>query len=378
MHVLPALAKGGAERVVVVLANEAHARGHEVRILAGTWVDPTLVASALHPDIEIVYMFEQPVSKLRRYLGIRSWLSRNRGWLLDQDIVHCHLTFGTIVGTMLQRMRGSRPRPKVVETFHGVGMPVSKPIRLLAATLAPGRDGYALMAMDDYWRGFIARHPKLPLAVIPNGIPGPPPAPSEAERLAYRREAGIPPGAQVVGNVGRLVDERLPDAFPPIFAAVARQTETDVRLLMAGEGPALEPTRRLAIEFGVGDRVHFPGFINRPELALANTDVYLSINMGPITGIAGLEAAAFGVPVVAIQTVPGHAGEADWIWSSADPASIAAEVARLLRSPSEREALSARQRAHVAEHYSAAAMADAYETLYRSLLGKPPAGVGSS
>ena len=46
--------------------------------------------------------------------------------------------------------------------------------------------------------------------------------------------------------------------------------------------------------------MHFPGEVNEPMKALSAMDLYISINVGPITGLAGMEA-GFGLPVIAMQ-----------------------------------------------------------------------------
>ena len=94
-------------------------------------------------------------------------------------------------------------------------------------------------------------------------------------------------------------------------------------------------------------------------------DIYVSMNVGPITGIAGLEAAAAGIAVISLQATADYkGGDADWIWSDPDPANVGAEAARLMQSPDERQTLGARQAAHVRAHLSADATLAAYFELY--------------
>ena len=64
--------------------------------------------------------------------------------------------------------------------------------------------------------------------------------------------------------------------------------------------------RSLTIEKGLAGQVHFPGEVNDPTLPLAVMDLYISINVGAITGLAGMEAAFSGLPVIAMQWTPGY------------------------------------------------------------------------
>lgn len=90
------------------------------------------------------------------------------------------------------------------------------------------------------------------------------------------------------------------------------------------------------------------------------------MNVGPITGIAGLEAAAQGVPVIALQMLVDYEpSPADWIWSNQDPEKVATEALRLLNDKTARLELAQRQASHVVANHSVQAMANAYEQLYQ-------------
>lgn len=365
VHVIPALTKGGAEKVLVDLANEAQRRGHEVSVIAGYPADPRLIRDRLDAAIKLHIVSTNESSKLVAYGGLPRWLWQRRAWLDRIDVVHCHLTYAAIFGTLLklQRAMQGKRSPAIVETFHGVGMPIRKRQRWLAATLARGRDGFALMAEDPFWQNFLARHAVMPSAVIPNGLAIDRNVSAAAAR-EWRAAQGIPVEAPVIGTIGRIRAERNPLATVAAFA-VAAQAFPQARFVMGGDGPMTAAVRAEGERLGLGERLHLPGLVLEPLLALANIDLYVSMNVGTITGIAGLEAAAAGVPLIALQARADYrAGAGDWIWSDCDPAKVGTELIRLLQAPAELAAMTQRQRAHVAVHFSVTAMQDAYETLY--------------
>lgn len=366
-HFNPALTKGGAEKVLVDLANLAVQRGHQVAIVSALAVDAALLQDQVDARVKLHFVCQGGSSKYAAYASMLPWLWQNWSWLSQQDTVHCHMTYGALLGTALRfrRWLAGNKMPRIIETFHGVGMPIRPWQRTLAAWQAAGRDGYALMAEDEYWGAFAAAHTKLPLAIIPNGIVTDLPEVSSAERSAYRREAGIPEGASVIGTVGRLRAERNPFATVATFAEAARQLGPDVHFLIAGDGPMADAVQAEGDRLGLGGRLHLPGLAVKPWVAAAVIDVYISMNVGPITGIAGLEAAAAGVPVIAVQATTDYTGgNRDWIWSDPDPVRVGTEAARLMKSPAERQQLAATQAAHVRAHHSAGAMLDAYLALY--------------
>ena len=201
VHVIAALTKGGAERVLVELANHAVELGHEVAVLCAVEVDPALIAHLLDPRVEQRFIAPGARSPRAAYVRIVPWMLRHRRWLVGRDIVHCHLTFGSIFGTVLQafkRLTRNR-RPAVVETYHAVGMAISRRRRAVHAALLAGREAVAFMGSDDYWSNFTKQRPRRLFATIPNGI-APPPPPDRGACERYKAEVGIPPGARTTSG----------------------------------------------------------------------------------------------------------------------------------------------------------------------------------
>ena len=55
-HIVPALTKGGAERVAVDLANCSARDGHSVSLIVGWKVDAELLFERLDPKINVIYI----------------------------------------------------------------------------------------------------------------------------------------------------------------------------------------------------------------------------------------------------------------------------------------------------------------------------------
>jgi glycosyltransferase involved in cell wall biosynthesis len=378
VHVLPSLVKGGAERVAVDLANNAAARGDRVSVVAGKRADESLLRTQLDPRIEVRYV-TQGTSRTEPYRKLLPWILRNREWIFGHDVLHCHLSFGSIFGScvqLLRRLSGGKG-PAVLESYQAVAAPIPRFNRWLHARLAARRDAFAIMADDGYWGAFLERHPGLPSAIIPNGIA--PPAwqrLSPDEQARYRREIGLPEDCeQVLLTIGRVVAERRPWIFLPIFRKVADAKGPGVHFVFGGEGPASERLLEEAAAHGLAGRVHVTGLVREPAVPLSIADVYVTLNVGPVTGIAALEAVFFGLPVVAVQIFPGYdKGSSDWIRSGTDPAELAAEVVELLRHPESRNSLAARQRAHAEANLTVEAASAAYDDLYRRALERLGSG----
>ena len=378
-HVLNALIKGGGERVAADLASKAAGDGHEVTIIAAWPVDSAQLRDALHPEVRVLYTSHAAASKVGVYLGLLPWLWRHHFWLAEQDVLHCHLTFGAVFGSMVRFFRpilGSR-KPAVVETYHSVGMPMPVLYRWVRARMAAHFDAFALMAEDDYWRTFIRRRPSLLSAIIPNGVSFQGLVDVEpATRRAYRREIGIPDECRyVVGTVGMLRSDRNPWLYIPIFAEISRILGPEVHFVLAGGGSEYERLRLLVAEHGLEKQVHLPGLVLEPRFPLSIRDIYLALNVGAVTGIAALEAAYLGLPVLAIQMRPNYKAQPeDWIWSSTNLSEVAARVIELLNLPTDRQALAERQATYVRSHYTVEAMARSYDAFYRAAIERAGGG----
>ncbi len=157
-HVVSALTKGGAERVVVELANHAAANGHHVTVIAAAEAPRHIQADRLRPDVKLIFVKPGQPSSRRACRALPLWMWRRRVWLLSQDVVHCHLSFGSLFGSLLRFLRRRRVKPAIVETYHAVGMTISARRLATAAALLHGRDAIAFMAEDPYWSNYRLPH----------------------------------------------------------------------------------------------------------------------------------------------------------------------------------------------------------------------------
>jgi glycosyltransferase involved in cell wall biosynthesis len=122
---------------------------------------------------------------------------------------------------------------------------------------------------------------------------------------------------------------------------------------------------------GLGDRVHFPGLVLNAAEPFGAIDLYWTINVRELTGIAGLEAAMFGLPVIAIQLDPTYPpAPDDWIPSCHEPSWLAESTSRLLGDRRARSALARAQQRYARANYSVEAMARAYVRLYEKALNR--------
>jgi glycosyltransferase involved in cell wall biosynthesis len=162
-------------------------------------------------------------------------------------------------------------------------------------------------------------------------------------------------GAPLVFTPARLT---LPDkGVDYLLSALARLTRP-FRAVVAGSGPAEAWLREKARAEGLGERVHFTGWLDGPAIetlyARADLVVCPSVWDEPF-GLVGIESMAHGKPVIAFRVggIPEWLadGESGFLVERKDVAAMAAAVERLLASPPLAARFGARGRALVAERF---------------------------
>jgi len=193
---------------------------------------------------------------------------------------------------------------------------------------------------------------------------------SDLDRAAARARLNLPAAVVLLGCVARLHPLKN-------LAAAIRLLAFDARwhLAIAGQGAEHANLVALAHELGCTDRVHFLGELAPKDVAtlLRALDVFVFPSLAETFGLAVVEAAQAGVPVVAnrlpvLEEVLAVDGEPCALFAAAeDPATFAAAVRRLLDNPQLAATISARA-ARLAARYPCDAMVDDYAALIEAEL----------
>jgi glycosyltransferase involved in cell wall biosynthesis len=207
-----------------------------------------------------------------------------------------------------------------------------------------------------------ARYPasyRKRLKHVPHGFDQKHSALSKAEA---RRQFGLPTDTIVLGTTARLHPLKQLDAAIRVLP-----TQPGWRLALVGQGADEARLRALADQLGVADRVHFVGEISPERIAdfLACLDVFVFPSGAETFGLAAVEAAHAGVPVVAndlpvLREVLSYQGEpAALLVDATDPPAFAAAIAAALYDDALRAKLK-RSGEGLKLRYSVDAMVDEY------------------
>jgi glycosyltransferase involved in cell wall biosynthesis len=203
---------------------------------------------------------------------------------------------------------------------------------------------------------------------------------TEMSKAVARQLYDLPADGVVLGCVARLHPLKQLDAAIRILA-----DRPYWKLALAGQGADEARLRQLAMELGVANRVYFIGEIAPEKVGsfLACLDVFVFPSQAETFGLAAVEAAHAGVPVVAndlpvLREVLSYRGEPAAVFVDAsDTAMLAAAVCNVLGDNTLNDTL--RQNAKgLRLRYSVDAMVDDYVRILQDACGRSLSGSGGS
>lgn len=283
LHFINSLATGGAERLVVDLAEAGQRRGHDVRIV--TISDgPGLPRDYAHGHGLNVVSLDLDRRDPRAIRRLKRESAR-------ADILHCHLFPAMYWGAL---MRG----PKIFTEHSTRNRRMDNP--RLALLERPVYESYdRVVAIGDGVAESLRRHyQRLGISrdvdIVTNGIR------EDFSRQGFVRQPRVKSDDPLrVVTVCSLTPVK---NLPLAVRAVAELPHATLDI--AGEGPLRQELESLVRELGVGDRVRLLGPVEDVPALLAGADLYLSTSRWEGFALSLAEALSSGLPVVGSR-VPG-------------------------------------------------------------------------
>lgn len=227
---------------------------HMIRNRLSSKGDAVRIVIAGHPNLAVpawmMRIFSHSVKTIVMAHGVEVWTRLH--WLKSNAILHADLVVGPSVDT--------------VDKLIGIqSIPPGK-VRKLAWPLSPM---------------FVSLAERPEVLTLPQTFPK----------------------GRVVLTVGRWAAAERYKGLDELLKATAllRSTFPSLHLVVVGQGNDLPRLRKLAVDCGIADSVHFLGNISRDELAAcyAHAEVFAMPSTGEGFGLVFLEAMAFAKPVIA-------------------------------------------------------------------------------
>ena len=349
---------GGAEMLVIQLAEELRGRGHEVVPIL-----PTRLKGWLHDHLaDRGFRFET----VELVAGTRWSCTRDLWRLLrkhDLQVLHSHEFTMAVFGAAASRAAGVRH----VITMHG-NQTMLNALRRRVALRGAFRWSHATVAVSEDTRAHLINRLGLlndSVLTIRNGIPR-----RSGEPEPVRTEFGVVDGSLLVLAVGGLHKRK---GHALLIEALARlQMEGRVptwKLVIAGAGPEHDRLLELVRSKKLEGQVYLPGQREDIPALQAAADIFVMPSLWEGLPLAVLEAMLASTPVIASRTsgIPEAISheEDGLLVEPGDVDDLALALERLMNSAELRERLGNAGRSRGEREFTIERMADEYERLYR-------------
>lgn len=291
VFILPSFAGGGAERVMVTLANGLYRRGHRIGLLVLDGSGPLrgLVAPGLplHDlrEPRLRHALPDVIGFLRR-LGparvVSSFGYVNIGLALARPLLHWGTRLYFREANLPSLSLPAQPWPWLMRQGYRWLYPLAHRVITTSDRMA-----------QEFLHGF--RLPAHKLQVIGN--------PVDSASLRAATPQRLPgPGLRLVA-VGRLTHQKGFDRLLPLFAGLP----ADARLILLGDGPEAARLQAQVNSLQLGERVRLAGFREDAAGWIAGADCLLLPSRWEGLPNVALEALALGIPVCATPEAGGIA-----------------------------------------------------------------------
>jgi glycosyltransferase involved in cell wall biosynthesis len=358
----------GAQRVIVQEARALHPRRavfHVVALAADP--DPSFTFELRTLGVTVSHVPGRGLRDVHRASALAGLIRRVR-----PDLVHTHLTYANILGTLAARLAG---RP-CVATIHNVDSNQRRfaaPKRWLEG-LVLRRWATRIAIVAEGTRAGVARNFGVPpdhLVALPNAIdPGTVSLPAQFDRTHMRHALGLCRGESLLCTVGRLDPSKGQAEFLRALAHLrARDPMYPFRAVIVGDGPQKDRLQRLLENLGLADRVQLLGVRRDVAEIVAASDVFVLASLNEGLSQALLEAMALGTPVVATD-VGGTgdavvAGRTGWLVPAEDPIGLATAIVQVLGDRRQATTRAAAARQLIQAQFSLTSHVARLEDLYR-------------
>lgn len=362
-QMIDGLSTGGAERLQVVFAKEARRRGLKHAVVSLGKDGDSQYLRELRALGTTVYCY--PTKRILDFENLHRLIRLFRSE--RPDILHTHLTYSNILGSVVARLTGI----PAVATLHSTG--VEERLR------APRTESAEAFALRYVVRQIIACGPAVaryfrsnikdgPITVIPNAVDDVPQI-SLQERDVLRRQIIGDLDRFIIISVGRLESPKgykdLLDAF-----SVLRASYPAAFLAIVGGGHLKDELEQKIKELSLSEDARLLGWRSDVPKLLQASDMFVLASHWEGLPVAILEAMSAGLPIVATDV-----GDVAWTLDSAgvivpprQPGMLAGAVSNLMDDPARLQSLGRAARSRIEKTFSASEWFDKLIAVYQDQL----------
>ncbi|CFV22449.1 glycosyltransferase [Yersinia pseudotuberculosis] len=294
LYLTTGLSIGGAEKQVVLIANNMLKRGHSVTIIS-------LTGDALVNPVDGVIVHN--IGMKKKFFSFISTLLKVRGIIkkLNPDIVHSHMYHANIFSRIL---RFFVRFPVLICTAHNTNEGGRK--RMLMYRMTDNLATLSTNVSEEAVKSFLVKKASFPnrIVCIHNGIDTEKLKFSFFERTKYKKKFNIPLDTPVILSVGRLTKAKdYPNLLDSYFYLIDKNRfDKEPILVIVGAGDLYDELDTYAKTLGIRDKVMFLGARNDVENLINIADVFVLSSEWEGFGLVVAEAMACERLVVATDS----------------------------------------------------------------------------
>lgn len=353
------LGTGGAERLVVNLADYFSSQGHQVTLAYMTDKDGIF----FRPKDKKINLVDLKVSKspLGFIKGLKNFISLTKE--IKPDVIHSHMYHANIF-TRIARI--FTPMKKLISSAHNTNE--GGKLRMIAYRVTDSIPDISTNVSDEALTAFIDKKATKPgrMISIANGIDTNYFSFNNESRAKVREMIGINRNENMLLAAGRLTEAK---DYQNLFHALKKSLneKIDIKLAIAGVGPLEEELKTLSKKLGLEKKILFLGAYSDMPSLMSGADCFVLSSLWEGFGLVVAEAMACERVVVATDCggVKEVLGDCGFLLPKGNSDLLAENIINALTlDKAEKDALGKRARTRVVEHFSIEKNAEKYFNIY--------------
>lgn len=353
--VITGLGMGGAEHVVVNLADELIMLGHKVKLV---YLSGEVEVSPKNSNVELIPLgMNAPKDFIYAYIKLRKIVKD-----FKPDVLHSHMFHSNIISRLLSLTTAI---PKIISSSHNTNE--GGKLRMLAYRLTDNLVYISTNVSQEAVDALVNKRAVQPgrMLSIANGINVDCFCFDEAARKNKRTELHVT-DQKLVLAVGRLNPQK---DYPNLFNAIhlLKEKRQDFKFFIAGDGPLKEELMLLVQKLGISKFVEFLGIRRDIPALMSASDIFVLPSAWEGFGLVVAEAMATERVVVATDCggVSEVVGSDGFLVQHKNSTLLAQALNRALDlDANERSIIGAAARKRIINNYSLSANVKAYLKLY--------------
>lgn len=292
------------------------------------------------------------------------------------DIVHTNSTKPGIVARVAARVAGIK---KIVHTIHGISyhayIPIPKRVFYYLIEITSSLFGNYNICVNKFYLRFYSWIPLNKALTIYNGV--------DFNLLQKNREVSKLSSPRSLFSqqtdfrilfVGRLDDQKDPITLLESFKILCENypiKNINYTLSMVGDGELSQAANKFCIDNSMQSVVKFHGWSTNPVSHYISSDLFVCSSIYEAFGFTFVEAAYFGLPIVAsnVEGIPEVVldGKMGYLVPAKAPALLAEAIYRIASNPEIRSRFSREGTVSVVERFSIETMVSSYRKIYENL-----------